>query len=175
LLTGTHHNEEQPMTKRIESSIDVDVPVAVAYGQWTQFETFPQFMKHVESVRQLDDRHLHWKVRLGGSEREFDAEIVEQLPEKRIAWRSTSGAAHAGVVTFHRLHDRKCRVMLQIDYEPEGLMEKVGALTGVTELDVEKDLERFAEFIEQRGQPTGSWRGHIPNPDERRAHGAEGT
>jgi len=157
------------MTHKIESSIDVNVPVSTAYNQWTQFEDFPRFMKHVENVRQLDDKRLHWKVDLGGKVREFDAEIVEQLPDKRIAWRSTSGARHAGVVTFHRLSDTKSRVMLQIEYEPEGVIEKVGSAVGVPEIDTERDLKRFVEFVEQRGGATGAWRGSIPNKDDRRS------
>ena len=156
------------MTHKIESSIDVNVPVSTSYNQWTQFEDFPRFMKHVESVRQLDDKRLHWKVNLGGKVREFDAEIVEQVPDKRIAWRSTSGARHAGVVTFHRLNDAKSRVMLQVEYDPAGFVENLGSAIGVPEIDAEKDMKRFAEFIEQRGVATGAWRGNVPNKDERR-------
>ena len=155
------------MTHKIESSVDVNVPVSTVYNQWTQFEEFPRFMKHVESVQQLDDVRLHWKVNLGGKVREFDAEIVEQVPDKRIAWRSVAGARHAGVVTFHRLADKKCRVMLQIEFDPEGFVEKVGSVVGVPEIDAEKDLKRFAEFIEHRGVETGAWRGNVPNRDER--------
>lgn len=157
------------MRHKIESSVDANVPVTTAYNQWTQFEDFPRFMKHVENVRQLDDRRLHWSVNLGGRVREFDAEIVEQVPDQRIAWRTTAGARHAGVVTFHRLGDSKCRVMLEIEYDPEGFLEKVGSVVGVPVIDAEKDMKRFAEFIEQRGAATGAWRGTIPNRYERGA------
>lgn len=156
------------MTRRILSSVDANVPVSTAYNQWTQFEEFPRFMRHVETVRQLDDSHLHWSVNVGGRTREFDAEIVEQIPDKRIAWRATAGARHSGVVTFHRLHDAKCRVLLQIEYDPEGFAENVAAAAGVPEIEAEKDMQRFAEFVEQRGVATGAWRGWIPNKDERR-------
>ncbi len=105
----------------VQESVDVDVPIRVAYDQWTQFESFPQFMGGVERITQLDDTHTHWVTKIGGVEREFDAEITEQHPEERIAWTSTTGEAkHAGVVTFHRLDDAKTRVMIQIDWEPEG-------------------------------------------------------
>ena len=107
----------------VESSIDVNVPVTTAYNQWTQFEQFPQFMSDVESVNQLDDTHLHWRVKIAGVEREFDAEITEQLPDQRIAWRSTSGVGHAGVVTFHQLEGAKTRVMFPLDMSPETLAE----------------------------------------------------
>jgi uncharacterized membrane protein len=160
------------MTNRIESGIDVEVPVSTAYNQWTQFEDFPRFMKHVEMIQQLDDKRLHWRVNLGGKQREFDAEIVEQIPDKRIAWRATSGARHAGVVTFHRLDATRCRVMLQLEYDPEGFLEKLGTFVGVPQGDVEQDLQRFAKFIEHRQTPTGAWRGTVPNPDEQRANDA---
>jgi uncharacterized membrane protein len=151
---------------RLESGVDVNVPVTKAYNQWTQFEDFPRFMKHVESVSQLDDKHLHWRVKLGGQVREFDAEIVEQIPDKRIAWRSLDGARHGGVVTFHRLDAHKCRVMLQLEYEPQGLLENAATLVGVPQLDIEKDMARFVEFIEKRGDATGAWRGKIANKDD---------
>jgi len=152
---------------RLESGVDVNVPVNTAYNQWTQFEEFPRFMKHVDSVHQVDDKHLRWQVKLGGKAREFETEIVEQTPDKRIAWRSTGGARHSGVVTFHRLSDSKCRVMLQLEYDPEGFVEKVGTFVGVPEWDIEKDMARFVEFIEKRQVPTGAWRGKIPSKDER--------
>lgn len=156
------------MTSKIENSVDVRVPVSTAYNQWTQFEEFPRFMRHVESVRQIDDRRLHWRVRLGGSVREFNAEIVEQIPDKRIAWRSTDGAQHRGVVTFHRLDTARCRVMLQMEFESTGLLEKVGTIAGVTELEIEKDMSRFVEFVEKRQTETGAWRGTIQNKDDAR-------
>ena len=159
------------MTNRIESGVDVNAPVRAVYNQWTQFEDFPHFMKHVKSIRQLTDKHLHWVIELGGKEREFDAEIVEQIPDKRIAWRSTGGLRHGGVVTFHRLSDTKTRVMVQLEYDPQGVVEHVGTFFGVPKADLEKDLERFAEFLEKRGRETGGWRGHIPNKTEQRASG----
>ncbi len=162
------------MTNKLEHGVDVNVPVTVAYNQWTQFEEFPRFMRHVESVLQLDANHLRWHVNLGGKVRVFDAEIVEQIPDKRIAWRSTADAHHSGVVTFHRLTDRKCRVMLQLDYEPEGLLEKLGTLVGVPEWNIAEDMTRFAEFVEKRQVATGAWRGQILNKDDA-AEGAAGS
>ncbi len=155
----------------IEQSIDVNVPLSTAYNQWTQFEEFPRFMTHVERVRQIDARHLHWEAKMAGKRVEWDAEIVEQIPDKRIAWRSTSGAHHAGVVTFHRLADDRCRVMLQLEWDPEGADEKVGSFLGLPQSQISEDLQRFAGFLEQRGRETGAWRGAIPNPEEQRSHG----
>jgi uncharacterized membrane protein len=154
------------MASTIEKSIDVDVPVRTAYNQWTQFESFPRFMDGVESVRQLDDTHLHWKASIAGKTMEWDAEISEQIPDKRIAWFSTQGAKNAGVVTFHRLTDDKTRVMLQLDYEPQGVIENVGDFVGVMSSKTEGDLERFKEFIEDRGVETGAWRGKVPGRDD---------
>jgi uncharacterized membrane protein len=145
----------------IEQSIDVAVPVRTAYNQWTQFEEFPRFMEGVEEVRQLDDTHLHWRTKVGGREKEFDAEITEQRPDERIAWNATRGADQAGVVTFHRVDDSRTRIMLQLEAEPEGAVEKAGDALGVLKRRVKADLERFKEMIESRGAETGGWRGEV--------------
>ena len=145
----------------IEESIEVQVPVRTAYDQWTQFEEFPQFMEGVEAVRQLDDTHLHWVTKVGGKREEFDAEVTEQTPDQRIAWQSEDGAQHAGVVTFHRIDDGQSRVMLQLDTEPEGLVEKAGDVLGIVRARTKGDLERFKKFIESRGSETGAWRGEV--------------
>jgi uncharacterized membrane protein len=154
----------------IERSIEVGVPARTAYNQWTQFEDFPIFMSGVESVTQLDDKHLHWRAQIGGVTEEWDAEITEQIPDKRIAWTSRSGAPNAGVVTFHRLADDRTKIMVQFDYEPRGVVESVGDFLGVAGRKVEKDLERFKEHIEKRGAESGAWRGRISNPDEKPGH-----
>lgn len=147
---------------QIIETIDVEVPVRTAYNQWTQFESFPEFLDEVESVTQLDDTHTRWKVKVGGFEREFDATISEQHPDERVAWTSTGGdTAHAGVVTFHKLADTSSRVTVQLDWEPEGLVEKLGALVGAGGHAVKKDLKNFKEFIEKRHAPTGAWRGDV--------------
>ncbi|MFA9444178.1 SRPBCC family protein [Egicoccus sp. AB-alg6-2] len=145
----------------IERSIDVDVPVRTAYDQWTQFEDFPQFMEDVERIVQLDDSTTHWVVKVAGAEREWDADITEQKPDERIAWRSRGETQHAGVVTFHKLDEAKTRVMLQMDVEPNDWIEKAGDALGVIERNVQRDLDNFKGFIEQRGTETGAWRGEI--------------
>jgi uncharacterized membrane protein len=147
---------------QIIETIDVDVPVRTAYNQWTQFETFPKFLDEVESITQIDDTHNHWKVSVGGFTREFDAVIAEQHPDERVAWNSVGGdTEHAGVVTFHKLTDNTSRVTVQIDWEPEGLVEKVGSLVGVGSHAVKKDLKNFKQFIEGQGVETGAWRGDV--------------
>jgi uncharacterized membrane protein len=145
----------------VEKSIEVNVSANTAYNQWTQFEQFPHFMEGVLEVRQLDDKRLHWKTMVSGKEKDFDAMIDEQIPDKRIAWHSTIGPRQAGVVTFHRLNDRQCRVMLQMSYEPETVTEKAGDLVGAVSMRIEGDLKRFKDFIEKRGHETGAWRGEI--------------
>jgi uncharacterized membrane protein len=145
-----------------EKSVDVHVPIRTAYDQWTQFEEFPKFMADVESVRQLDDRHLHWKVKIGGVEREFDAEITEQTPDDRIAWRATGEVDQAGVVTFHKIDDSTTRVMLQLEMDPSGFVETVGEKTGIVSMAAERDMKNFKKFIESRGTETGAWRGQVP-------------
>ena len=145
----------------VEKSIEVNVPVRTAYNQWTQFEEFPKFMEGVKSVRQLDDKRLHWETNIGGVEKDFDAIIDEQVPDKRIAWHSTIGPKQGGVVTFHRLSDNKTRIMLQMEYDPQGFVEKAGDAVGAVSMRIQGDLERFKKFIESRGTETGAWRGEI--------------
>ncbi|GAB4006092.1 SRPBCC family protein [Nocardioides ultimimeridianus] len=149
---------------QIQQSVDVHVPVRVAYDQWTQFESFPNFMTGVESVTQIDDTHNHWVTNIAGVKREFDTVITEQHPDERIAWRTTGGdTQHAGVVTFHRLDDTTTRTMIQLEWEPSGLVEKAGSAINVDEHQVKKDAERFRDFIESRGTETGAWRGDVEN------------
>jgi uncharacterized membrane protein len=146
----------------IEESIDVEVPVSTAYNQWTQFESFPQFMEGVDEIRQSGDRDLHWKASFGGSTHEWDAEITEQLPDERVAWRNVDGKDNAGVVTFHKLAEDRTRIMVQMDWVPEGIKEKIGDAVGVADRRVRGDLENFKKFIESRGGETGAWRGEVP-------------
>lgn len=148
----------------VEESIDVAVPVSAAYNQWTQFESFPQFMGGVESITQTSDTTSHWVTKIGGVERVFDTEITEQHPDERVAWKSTDGTSHAGVVTFHRLGDSETRVTVQLDWDPETFLEKVGHVVGADDRQVKSDLKRFKEFIEGRGAPTGAWRGNVDAP-----------
>src|SRR5690242_14510954 len=132
----------------IEQSIEIDVPISAAYNQWTQFEDFPAFMEGVESVQQIDDTHLHWTAEVGGVRREWNAEITEQRPDERVAWRSTDGASNGGVVTFHRLDPNRTKTMLQMEFDPEGFVENVGDKLGFVERRAKGDLERFKEFME---------------------------
>ena len=145
----------------IEQSIEVNVPVSTAYNQWTQFEEFPNFMEGVESVTQLDDTHLRWIADIAGKRHEWKAEISEQRPDERVAWHAVDGKKNAGVVTFHRIDDTTTRIMLQMEWEPEGAVEKAGAATGADDRRVKGDLERFKEMIESRGAETGAWRGEV--------------
>jgi uncharacterized membrane protein len=146
----------------IEHAVDVNVPVRVAYNQWTQFESFPEFMEGVESVKQLTDTRTAWITEIAGVRREFEADITEQHPDERIAWRSIDKPRQAGVVTFHRLDDNTARVTLQMEYDPEGFVETAGDWLQLVRLRVRNDMERFKEFIESRGGETGAWRGDVP-------------
>ncbi|MGW7342700.1 SRPBCC family protein [Streptomyces sp. NPDC054854] len=147
---------------KVEESIEVDVPVRTAYNQWTQFESFPHFMEGVERIDQLTPTLTRWVTKFGGVDREFDAQITEQIPDERIAWTTAGGEVRqAGVVTFHRLDDNKSKVMLQLDYDPEGFAENVGDKLGFVNRQITGDLKRFKEYIEARGRETGSWRGEV--------------
>jgi uncharacterized membrane protein len=145
----------------VEQSIEVEVPVRVAYDQWTQFESFPRFMDGIEEVRQIDDTHLHWRAKVGGHDVEWTAVITEQLPDERIAWKATDGKANAGVVTFHRLSDASSKIMVQIEHESEGVMEKVGSALGADTREVKNGLERFKDLVERQGAASGAWRGTV--------------
>jgi uncharacterized membrane protein len=148
------------MSEIIET-VDVAVPVRTAYNQWTQFESFPEFMEGVKSVRQLDDTTVHWVADIAGKTKEWDAKITEQTPDQRIAWTAIDGAHNAGVVTFHRIDDGQTRVTLQLDVDPEGPVENLGDALGLVKRRVKGDMERFEKFIESRGSETGAWRGSV--------------
>jgi uncharacterized membrane protein len=145
----------------VEHDIEVDVPVRVAYDQWTQFEDFPKFMEGIESVVQKDDKTLEWHAEIAGQDKTWTAEIVEQTPDQRVAWRSTSGAKNAGVVSFQPTGANATRVTLQLEADPDGPIESAGDALGFLDRRVEADLGRFKEFIEGRSVPTGAWRGEI--------------
>ena len=145
----------------VEKSIEVELPVSTVYNQWTQFEEFPQFMEGVERVTQLDETRLHWVAEIAGAKREWDAEIVDQEPDQRIAWRSIDGAGNGGIVTFQPTGAAATRVNLQMEFEPEGLAETIGDKLGFVSKQAEGDLKRFKSFMEERGGETGAWRGEV--------------
>ncbi|HYO36326.1 MAG TPA: SRPBCC family protein [Geodermatophilus sp.] len=149
------------MTTKVEKSIQVDVPVRTAYDQWTQFEDFPHFMGGVKEVRQLDDRRLHWVAEIAGVRRQWEATVLEQEPDRKVAWAATEGATNAGAVRFEAAGAGSTVVYLQLEYEPEGLVEQIGDKLGVVERQVRSDLERFKRLVESQGYASGSWRGSI--------------
>ncbi|CAA9440041.1 MAG: hypothetical protein AVDCRST_MAG35-3219, partial [uncultured Quadrisphaera sp.] len=149
------------MATRVEKSIEVAVPIRTAYDQWTQFEEFPQFMGGVQEVRQTSDTMTHWVIQAGGVKREWDAAILEQVPDTKVAWAATSGATNAGAVQFTALSPDRTLVHLTMEYEPEGLVEKAGDAIGVIERRAKADLDKFKEFIEGRGAESGGWRGSV--------------
>lgn len=147
----------------VEKSIEVNTPVNKVYNQWTQFEDFPQFMDGIQEVHQIDDTRMVWHANIGGQEESWEAEVTEQIPDKRIAWRNKTGAINAGVVTFHHIDEETTRIMLQMDYETTGFLQSVGDAFGFMQRQVEGDLERFKQFIEERQVETGAWRGEVPH------------
>jgi uncharacterized membrane protein len=144
----------------VKKSIEVDAPVRVAYDQWTQFEEFPRFMEGVEAVQQLDDKRLHWSAKVAGKVEEWDADISEQVPDKIIAWRSTSGARNEGTVRFVPM-ENKTKIELEMHWEPKDVTERIGDVLGADDARIQGDLGRFKKFIEERRSPTGAWRGEI--------------
>ena len=149
------------MSTRVEKTVLVNVPVSRAYNQWTQFEDFPQFMGGVQRVEQLSDDRLEWVAEIAGVRRQWQARILEQVPDRKVAWAATEGATNAGAVTFEDVGGDQTSVTLTLEYEPEGIVEKVGDKLNVVENQAERDLERFKEFIESEGYATGAWRGSV--------------
>jgi len=145
----------------IEEELVVNVPVSTAYNQWTQFEEFPRFMATVEEVRQIDDSHLHWRAKVAGKTKEWDAEIVQQIPDQIIEWRSINGVRNGGMVTFDKVAENKTRVKLHMWYEPETADERVGGLLGGVKLTAKGNLKHFKQLVERMGAETGAWRGEI--------------
>ena len=146
---------------KVEETIELDVPVGMAYNQWTQFEEFPQFMEHVDEVRQLDDTHLQWKATVVGETEQWEAEITEQIPDTRIAWKSTSGRPNGGAVDFHPLPNDRSQVVVSMDAEPQGAKEHAADALGLAGRQVKGDLKRFKELIEGRAKESGAWRGEV--------------
>lgn len=145
----------------VNRTIDVEVPVSVAYNQWTQFESFPEFMKGVEAVEQIDETALHFSTNVGGVKRDYNAQILEQVPDSLVSWASIDGPRNAGSVSFEQLGPDRTRVNVEIEWEPGSFAEKAGSLVGIDDLRVSADLDKFKEFIEARGQETGAWRGSV--------------
>lgn len=150
----------------IEKSVEVQCPVQTVYNQWTQFEDFPRFMEGVKEVRQLDDTHLHWHAEIAGADREWEAEIIEQLPDQKISWRAISGPENDGVVEFQPVAPDRTRITVRMSYDPQGFVENVGDFLGLVGRRVEGDMERFRKFVEQRGE-TGAWRGTVTQGQRR--------
>jgi uncharacterized membrane protein len=148
----------------VERSIEVGVPVSTAYNQWTQFESFPRFMEGVDRVDQISPTTTHWVTSVGGVHRQFDAEIIEQRPDERIAWTTVNGPKQAGLVSFHRVDATTSRIIVQMDVLPEGVLETLGDKLGVVGHRIEGDLRRFKAFIESRGAEEGGWRGTVDRP-----------
>jgi uncharacterized membrane protein len=152
--------------KTIEKTIIVNVPLRHAYNQWTQFEEFPHFMEGVKEVKQLDDKSLHWEAEIAGKSEKWNAEITEQIPDRRIAWRSTSGAKNMGAVNFSALGENQTQLSLEVGYEPEGMVENLGDMLGLVSSRIFGDLSRFKDFIETKHTASDGWRGEIPAPTE---------
>lgn len=153
--------QPENVMEQVEKAVEVNCPISTVYNQWTQFEEFPNFMAGVKEVRQIDDTHVHWRAEVWGKEKEWDAEITEQEADKRISWKSTSGAPNAGTVRFEPLGADRTRVRLVMAYEPEGAVEKTGDAIGIVSARVENTVRDFKKFIESRGRETGGWRGEV--------------
>ena len=156
---------------RIEKSVEVDVPLQIAYNQLTQFAEFPRFMAGVLEVRQLDDTHLHWRSKPEGEVREWDSEITEQVPDQLIAWRNLNDHTNIGQVKFEAITPDRTRINMRMDFEPPESVDRTPEYEARVAQRTEADLQRFKDFIERRGQETGAWRlevhgGQVKTPDD---------
>jgi len=162
---GTEENDprhEEVRMSKVEESIEVDVPVSTVYNQWTQFEQFPRFMDGVERIEQRTPTLTHWVATVDGVRKEFDAQITEKVPDERVAWTTVGGDVHqAGVVTVHRLSEGRTKVMLQLEHDPQGLIDKLGDKLGFVRRQAKNDLRHFKTYIEERGTETGTLRGTV--------------
>jgi uncharacterized membrane protein len=147
--------------RTIDEAIEIEVPVATAYNQWTQFEDFPLFMEGIDHVEQRDDTRLHWVASIAGRKAEWDAKILEQHPDRQISWISEDGKKTRGTVSFEPLGPSKTRIRLSMSYQAEGPAETLGSASGLDAKRVRGDLQRFKELIESRGAESGAWRGEV--------------
>ncbi|TCS39106.1 putative membrane protein [Paucimonas lemoignei] len=145
----------------VSESIEVNVPVSTAYNQFTQFEEFPRFMSSVQEIRQLTDTKLHWRATIAGKEKEWDAEITEQIPDQRIAWRSISGVANEGIVTFEPIAEDRTRITMQMSYLPDTMAEEAADSFGAVKMQAKENLRKFKKLLESHGAETGAWRGSV--------------
>jgi uncharacterized membrane protein len=151
----------------IQRYTDIAAPVGTVYEKWTEFEEFPNFMHRVLNVKQEDDK-VTWDEKIWFSSRRWEGEITERKRNKRVAWKTTSGMAHAGVVTFHRLDDELTRVMVDMDFVPQGMIEKMASGLRFVKRAVQADLARFKAYVEM-GQAEDLE--YHPKPAEREGEG----
>ncbi|MEU9201216.1 SRPBCC family protein [Streptomyces sp. NPDC048332] len=137
------------MSSSIVESVDMKAPVAISWALWSDVTQWPTFLSHVQRVDPLDERRFAWQLALPGVDKSFVAELTEVVAEDRIAWKTTEGVHHAGVVTFHRLDDESSRLTLQIEYDPQGFVEHLGALTNLDSVLANYDLGEFQKLAER--------------------------
>jgi uncharacterized membrane protein len=145
----------------VQQAVDIGVPIATVYNQFTQFEEWPKFMHRVTSVSQEDETHIAFKSKIWGVSKEFQAEIDEQRPDERVKWHVVEGLSHKGVVTFHELAPRLTRVELNVDVEPGSLIEKFARGARHVKRAMRADLHRFKAYVVMNEEESGEWRGTI--------------
>ena len=160
----------------ITESMDVGVPVRVAYDQWTQFADFPSFMKKVETVEQESDEKINWKAQVFWSHRSWESTISEQIPDTHIIWRSTGAKGYAdGIVSFHELAPRLTRILLVLEYYPQGFFEKTGNLWRAVGRRTRLEFKHFGrnlmmDTILTPAEDLEGWRGEIRDSEVVKTH-----
>ncbi len=156
-------------------AVDLAVPLQVAYNQWTQFEDFPRFLANVKEVRQAGPTRVEWHAEVAGKELRWTSEIYEQTSDSRIAWRSVEGSLNGGSVSFLALDEGTTRILVELTYEPQGVLENLGAMVGVLSRYVAANLQTFKEHLERTRTESGAWRGKVIGTplDARKGGGGE--
>lgn len=149
----------------ITESVTIEVPARAAYEQWAAYETLPRFSDGVINVERRGEDVTHWTVNIAGVTREFDAQVLERIPGRRLAWRSIDGPSHAGALEFEALDDHTTRVTARMDLAPEGFAETAADKLGVINIRVRRDLQQFKQYMEDGGgQAPQTWQDQWHEP-----------
>src|SRR2546421_3872263 len=167
---GGAGGSEGKKTRRlpIQRWTDVAVPVEKAYQAWTKFDEFPKFMHRVLNVDRKGQDRVAWQEKIWFSKRQWEGRITERRKNDRIVWRTTSGMNHKGVVSFHKLDDNLTRVMVTMEFEPNGMIEKLASGLRFVKRAVQADLARYKAYVEMDDAKGIEYRSRSDQDDQER-------
>src|SRR6478672_3396824 len=174
---GKGGNPKATKAMNIIEEIDVGVPISVAYNQWTSFNEFPSFMKKVKNVDEETDEEttISWKAQVFWSHRTWEAKILEQVPDEKIVWKSKGAKGHVdGAVTFHELGPNLTRILVVLEYYPQGFMERTGNIWRAAGRRARLELKHFRRHVMTRTilepDEVEGWRGIIHDGEVVKTH-----